>query len=303
VRTSLPLLTASTSRFSSLLLRGTLAPVGSGLSFSCSRHQGALFIPQAETHGMDLVDPDSLRQYIAENFDHWCAFVRQKRYSPKVCQGALTLVYGCDKGSAWTTAVFTSKSSGGSVTFSGGLVPGLAPTVQVEGSWSAGTRSPVEWRSGPHSPSKPPRLSPEISTQGFPDACAYTFFIRAFRIKKGLTRFNAPKVMAAAAGPHNSGGPHHDSEDLIAVLAGPVSASSPSEPVVDETSIVSPIALTRVSDCSIHRISRANCVIGVRLCQHRGWSRRRSCTSSCFASTAEGMLTISPERSPIGSCA
>jgi hypothetical protein len=201
-----------------------VSSIGAGFSFSCSREEGALLLPRAKTDRVALEDTTYLRRYIKQNYDHWCAFAIEEGWEHEVSQSLITMAYGCDKGSAWATAAFTSKSTGGSLHFSISPLPGLAPSGQLQGSWTKVTESSVTCGLGPEDELKMPRSSPSISGHVFGPSCAYTFFIRSFRIKKGLTRFNSPKILEGSAGPHDLGDSHFDWESSNATLIGPRSS-------------------------------------------------------------------------------
>jgi hypothetical protein len=203
----------------------------------CSREEGALLLPRAKTDRVALDDTTYLRRYIKQNYDHWCNFATEEGWEHEVSQSLITLVYGCDKGLAWATAAFTSKSTGGSLHFSTSPLPGIAPSAQIQGSWSKVTESSVTCGQGPENQSDTPRLTPSISGHSFGDTCAYTFFFRSFRIKKGFTRFNSPKIQAAA-GPHDLGDPHSDSDSSTATLSDSLTSSSDEEELVEDNMTV-----------------------------------------------------------------
>jgi hypothetical protein len=202
------------------------------LSFSCARQSGAIFIPRARTDRISLDHTsNSLRQYIKDNYDHWCNFAIEKHAILQVRQNQVTLVYGCDKGAAWATAAFKSKSSGANLQFSTSLVPGV-PSAQAHATWSNARSSSAISNWGPRSMSHMPRLSPTVAGHAFDDTCAYTFFIRSFRIKKGPMPFMGLKI-EAQAGSHDIGGPHHDSDSSTSVIAGPRGSSIRDNEMID----------------------------------------------------------------------
>jgi hypothetical protein len=231
------------------MCRGALAPVGAGISFTCGRQQGALFLPRARTDRVCLEGTsDFLRKYIRLNYDHWCTFASVKKgASVQVRESLITLVYGCNKGSAWATAAFRSRSAGGSLHFSTSLVPGI-PSAQAQVTWSNVNKSSAIPNWGPKSQDSTPRPSPSISGHSFDDSCTYTFFIRLFRIKKGFRPFNGLK-MEARAGPHDLGGSYRDSGGSTAVLARSRDLSNMHEEAIQDVTDVR-FALSSNSSCS-----------------------------------------------------
>jgi hypothetical protein len=153
----------------------------------------------------------------------------------QVRESLITLVYGCDKGAAWATAAFRSKSSGGDLHFSTSI-PGV-PSAQAQVTWSNVKQSSAVPNWGPKSQDGTPRSSPSVAGHCFDDSCTYTFFIRSFRIKKGFTPFNGLKI-EAMAGPHDLGRPHHDSGGSTAILAGSRSSLNMQEEAVNDAADV-----------------------------------------------------------------
>jgi hypothetical protein len=175
----------------------------------------------------------------------------------------ISLVYVCDKGSAWATAAFTQKSSGASLNFSTSIIPGLGPSAQLQGSWSNSSASWVTPNWGPQSGSPTPRSSPSLSGHSFDTTCAHTFFFRSFRIQKRSMPFIGLKLRAQA-GPHDLGGFHRDSGNSTAVMVGARSSSSRNENVgVVRTSL--PFSSSISNDYAA----------GLGIHHYRKWCRRR----------------------------
>jgi hypothetical protein len=180
-------------------------PAGVGVTYTCSRNLGAMLLPRSRTARVDIGDCKLVRDYIKNNIDSWYGFARQFFGEEQLPEGSLVLVRGCDKTESWVSAAFTERSIDAGLMFNGGLEPS-GPGFKLKGSWKQTSYSFPETRDS-EARAAPLTLSieptPTVLAAMFPPECRETVFVRVFKCWRRVRRLKIPKVIKAAAGPHD----------------------------------------------------------------------------------------------------
>jgi hypothetical protein len=164
-----------------------------------------MLLPRSRTARVDIGDCKLVRDYIKRNIDSWYVFARQFFGEEQAPEGSLVLVRGCDKTESWVAAAFTERSVNAGLMFNGGLEPS-GPGFKLKGSWKQTTYSFPETRDS-EARAAPLTLSieptPTVLAAKFPPECRETVFVRVFKCWRRVGRLKIPKVIKAAAGPHD----------------------------------------------------------------------------------------------------
>ncbi|KAI0718550.1 hypothetical protein C8T65DRAFT_79939 [Cerioporus squamosus] len=219
----------------------TSASAAATLRYQCTQTSGALLLLKENAHKWFLDCDRYIKAYMSKHIEQWHEFATI-RLGIDVKQEDVIFVSGCTKTSVWAEAAFHGTSSKGELVISGGWpVPAVSGDFRVSLSRSADAS--VFSRIGPshRAQREKPRTEtvvPQSGTAADPaDQCIFINYHKA----KQRKRWRPPKVMKAAAGPHEPG-PGSDDDDSSASLV-------PASPAASETSSNSSSSL---SDDSIY---------------------------------------------------
>jgi hypothetical protein len=193
-----------------------------------------MLLPRSRTARVDIADCKLVNDYIINNIDSWYDFARQFFVERQAPEGSLVLVRGCDRTESWVAAAFTERSVDAGLMFNGGLEPS---GFKLKGSWKQTSYSFPETRDS-EARAAPLTLSieptPTVLAAKFPPECRETVFIRVFKCWRRFGRLKIPKIIKAAAGPHDLPDPDGD-PGSSAVASGNTSLLEymATEPAVD----------------------------------------------------------------------
>jgi len=170
---------------------------GSSISFQLAGDQGAALLTKHPIYGEDVQLEGTFEEYTKEHYDSWVAFARERGHhngiKPVIVTGVdMTRDFAMiaySKGDDDLTAEFTISAPGITSPWGTWLTPGV-----------------VHSNCGPL-----PRRPPFDNSRVEPDSDEYTqcVFVRYYTIRK---RLGIPKVIRAAAGPHDLGPGSPDSD-------------------------------------------------------------------------------------------
>ena len=190
-----------------LFQRAPCRPVESGASFSfeLTNDLGAALVTKCETHIIDALVESAFRRYTKLHYESWVTFADEKDYGDDVRP---VLVSGFDMTKDFAIVAYSNDDASleADVTIS---VPSLASTsAGVWGTWRA--------RCSPHTNHGPQEYSPLQSGRAIesppqhaeavniPNGFNQCVFIRYYTMKPRKLFF-PPKIIRAAAGPHDLG--------------------------------------------------------------------------------------------------
>ena len=96
-----------TQCYHTLTIDSSVVPLSGGLSFRCSRQQGAVLAMPNEALSQDALNRRIYRNYMIENCERWLAFSEQRGLDLRIED--IVLVTGCDLTATWTVAAFTNS--------------------------------------------------------------------------------------------------------------------------------------------------------------------------------------------------
>ena len=208
---------------------GMLEP-SSSISFQLAEDQGAVLMTKYPTYQEDVELIGNFEKYTKDHYDSWVAFARKAGHGDDVKP---ILVTGVDMTRDF--AMMTCQNNGEQRTF---RFTTSAPGVgSVWGTWHS--KVPIYTNSGPR-PSRtssltqtmdpPPPSIPHTDTT--PDEYDQCVFIRYYTVRK---RLGIPRVVKAAAGPHDLGpGGYDEVSSLLEELSDPGPDSDTASSLFDD---------------------------------------------------------------------
>ena len=171
---------------------------GSGISFQLTGDQGAALLTKHPTYKEDVQLERTFGGYTIKHYDSWVAFARERGHPDDIKP---VLVTGVDMTRDF--AMISYSNNGGDL-----MAEFTTSALGVTSPWGM-WRTPgvVRTNCGPQ-PSRPP--SGNRHTETVSDEYHQCVFIRYYTVRK---RLGIPRVLKAAAGPHNLGPGGRDDED------------------------------------------------------------------------------------------
>ena len=185
----------------------TLEP-GSSISFQLTGDRGAALLTKHPTYREDAELGRAFETYTKDYYDSWVAFAR-KRGHPDIKP---VLVTGVDMTRDF--AMMSYSSDGGDLTAE--FRTSAAEAASPWGTWH--TQGAVHTSCGPWQSRRPPSSAQTVGatssgnshTETVSDEYNQCVFIRYYTVRK---RLGIPRVIKAAAGPHDLGPGNHDNEE------------------------------------------------------------------------------------------
>jgi len=172
----------------------------SSISFQLTGGQGAALLTKHPTYREDVKLDRTFEEYIKEHYDSWVAFARERGYPNDIKP---VLVTGVDMTSDF--AMISYSNDGDDLT---AVFTASAPGVAFPwGAWR--TQGVVSTNCGPQ-PCRPPATTQTVNpvsssnshTEVILDVYHQCVFVRYYAMRK---RLGIPRVIRAAAGPHDLG--------------------------------------------------------------------------------------------------
>ena len=171
---------------------------GSSVSFQLTGGQGAVLLTKHPTYGEDIKLGGTFEEYTKTHFDSWVAFARQRGHPNDI---KLVLVTGVDVTRDFTMVSYSKDGNDLRAQFTISATRVASPW----GTWHV--PGVVRTNCGPQ-PSRPP--SGDSHTETVSDGYNQCVFVRYYTIRK---RLGIPRVMKAAAGPHDLGPGNRDNAE------------------------------------------------------------------------------------------
>jgi len=215
--------TASISSRHSHMCSSALEP-GSSISFQLTGDQGAALLTKYSTYREDAELGRVFEVYTKEHYDSWVAFARKRGHPDDIKP---VLVTGIDLTRAFAMMSYLSDGDDPTAEFK-------TSTPGVPSPWGAWrTAGVVHTNCGPQSCRRPTSAqsaaetsSGSSHTETISDGYNQCVFIRYYTVRK---RLGIPRVIRAAAGPHDLGpGKRDDEEFEIKYSSGDYSNVMPS---------------------------------------------------------------------------
>ena len=202
----------------------------SSISFRLAEDQGAVLMTKYPTYQEDVELIGNFEKYTKDHYDSWVAFARKAGHGDDVKP---ILVTGVDMTRDFAMMMCPNNSEQRTFRFTTSA-PGVG---SVWGTWHS--KVPIYTNSGPH-PSHTPfptqtmdPIPPDIPhTDAAPDEYDQCVFIRYYTVRK---RLGIPRVVKAAAGPHDLGpGGYDDEISLLGELSDSDSDSDTASSLFDD---------------------------------------------------------------------
>ncbi|KAF8528479.1 hypothetical protein BU17DRAFT_38248 [Hysterangium stoloniferum] len=191
----------------------TSLPLGSTIRFESSASKGAILVTNQKTFRADAIRLRGFARYAVKHVDSWLSFAIQDDRDVKLED--MILVTGYDMTSEYAMAAFHDTESTVALEFQAGLTASSA-SASVWGLWRSSNS--VHHNCGPQARIPPSQMthaqslvigeplegpqSRDLFDNFPPNGYNQCVFIRGFRVKK---RIGIPRVLKAAAGPHDLG--------------------------------------------------------------------------------------------------
>jgi len=168
----------------------SLLETGSSVSFQLEGSQGAALLTKHPTYREDVQQERTFEEYIKEHYDSWVAFARERGHPNDI---KAVLVTGVDMTRDFAMLSYSDgdRNSQANFTVSG---PGV---VSPWGTWDA--PGAVDTNCGPQLCRPPSGYSHTGTVSDEYDQCV---FVRYYTMRR---RLGIPRVIKAAAGPHDIG--------------------------------------------------------------------------------------------------
>ena len=202
----------------------------SSISFQVTEDQGAVLMMKYPTYQEDVELIGNFEKHIKDHYGSWVAFTRKAGQGHDVKP---ILVTGVDMTRDFVIMACPNNCEQGTFRLTTSA-PGVG---SVWGTWHS--KVPIYTNSGPH-PSHTPSLtqtmdplSPGIPhTDTTPNECDQCVLIRYYTVRK---RLGIPRVVKAAAGPHDLGpGGYDDKSSLFEELSDSDSDSDTASSILDD---------------------------------------------------------------------
>jgi len=201
---------------------------GAHFSFELSGKRGAALVTKYQTYREDTLLESAFERYTKRHYESWVTFARDKQYGDNVQP---VLVSGFDMTKDFAMVAYSNESTS--------LESDLTIAVPMLGSASASLWGTWHTRGSAHTNYGPQECSPPLSMQdtdshpseftGLRDQYNQCVFLRYYAMRSRMRMF--PRVIRAAAGPHDLGSGEDDENDLP-VLAAQSESVSDAEPII-----------------------------------------------------------------------
>lgn len=195
------------------------------ISLESNHHAGACLLTRFQTCSEDAKYDGRLKAYYLKHYKSWLAFAREQDQDISLEQ--LIFVTGVDLTKDYAMMAFAQSQGELKATFSVNVPPIGSASLSAWGEWKVPsiahkTRGPITRDT--MSSDSPRALPLPSSTDGATTQHEITYnqciFTRGFRLReRRILGVSWPKVLAAAAGPHDLGSGAHSLEDGPAVPA------------------------------------------------------------------------------------
>ena len=177
----------------------------SSISFQLTGDKGAALLTKHMTYREDIRRERTFEEYTKKHYDSWVTFARDTGYGNDVKP---VLVTGVDMTRDFAMISYSNDDDDNLTA----EFTTLAPGAPAWGTWqTAGT---VHTNCGPQSPFPTQTASSTSSGNGDTEAASDEYnqcvFIRYYTVRK---RLGIPRIISAAAGPHNPGPGRRDDEE------------------------------------------------------------------------------------------
>lgn len=213
------------SRTSGVRVFSSISEPGSSISFRFTGDQGAALLTKYPTYREDIQRERTFEEYTKAHYDSWVAFARQRGHGSDIKP---VLVTGVDRTKDFAMMSYSNDDDGLEAEFA----TSDSETASPWGTWR--TTGAVHTKCGPQS-CRPPTLTratdsdvppsdysraetvsdetpPENSRAGaISDEYNNCVFVRYYTVRK---RLGIPRIMKAAAGPHDLGSGARDDQEL-----------------------------------------------------------------------------------------
>jgi len=184
---------------------------GASFSFELTEERGAALVTKYRTYREDIELETAFEEYTKRHYDSWVTFARNARHGNDIKP---ILVAGVDMTRDFAMIAYSNNSTHLSSEFTTSVPLLASASASAWGTWH--TQGLVHTNCGPQlcsPPSSPdsPDLSPSDATQvdATPNEYNQCVFIRYYTVRRRALMF--PRVIKAAAGPHDLGpGNNHD---------------------------------------------------------------------------------------------
>lgn len=183
---------------------------GASFSFELTEKQGAALVTKHRTYREDIEHESAFEEYIKRHYDSWVAFARNARHGNDIKP---VLVTGVDMTRDFAMIAYSNNGTHLSSEFTTSVPLLASASIAAWGTWN--TQGMVYTNCGPQLCSPPSPGTPDSSSADIaqidttPNEYNQCVFIRYYTIRKRALMF--PKVVKAAAGPHDLGsGNNHD---------------------------------------------------------------------------------------------
>ena len=184
-----------------------MAP-GVSFSFEITEKQGAALVTKDHTYRADVVRRAAFEEYTKRHYISWVTFARNKQHGSDIKP---VLISGIDMTREFAMMAYSNNGTKLSSTFTISVPLLASASASVWGKWE--TQGIVHTNCGPQICPLPPLPAAQgpsdIRTREIPKQYNQCVFIRYYTMRWRALMF--PKVMKAAAGPHDLGpGNNHD---------------------------------------------------------------------------------------------
>jgi len=189
----------------------TLEP-GSSFSFQLTEDQGAALVTKYRTYREDVQLAGNFEKYTKNHYDSWVTFARETGHGSDIKP---ILVTGVDMTKDFAMMSYSNNDD----TLTSEFTTSAPGVGSVWGTWR--TSGSVYTNCGPHLSCPPsPTQTVDSTSPGTdhaettPDECNQCVFVRYYTVRK---RLGIPRVIKAAAGPHDLGPGGRDNEGCLLV--------------------------------------------------------------------------------------
>ena len=196
---------------------------GASFSFELTEKQGAALVTKYRTYREDIELEAAFEEYTKRHYDSWVTFARNARHGNDIKP---VLVTGVDMTRDFAMIAYSNNSTQLSSEFTTSIPLLASASASAWGTWH--THGLVHNNCGPQLCNPPPSsdaldLDPSngIRADGTPNEYNQCVFIRYYTMRKRALMF--PKVIRAAAGPHDlgSGNNHDETSPELTMLLSP----------------------------------------------------------------------------------
>ena len=186
---------------------------GVSLSFELTKKQGAALVTKYCTFQKDIVREAAFEEYTKRHYDSWVTFARNKA----VGNVEPVLVTGVDMTRDHAMMAYSNDGTQISSKFTVSVPPIASASASAWGEWeNEGTVHTRCWPQFRPPPPDTPELEPfDDIPREIPEQYNQCVFIRYYTMRRRAFMF--PKVIRAAAGPHDLG-PGNNPDDMLPEL-------------------------------------------------------------------------------------